>query len=313
MKNLKIIFVILLVAIVAIFLFISMEKEPVRESKPIVGVTTFALYDITKHIAGDSITILNILPFGVDPHSFEPTPKLMVKIAKSRLVFYSGAGLEPWMANFQFHGKAINMSRYIDLRELKHGGDAEQAVTQQNMHSSSIDPHYWLDFSNMQKATAIITKELVALVPKNRKLYLENEQKYIKMLQGLDALYKKTLTSCKKDTVVISHNALGYLANRYNFKVESLTGLSPEAEPSAQDVNRIFRDIKSEGLDTIFFENFVNDKLIKSIAHDAKIKFELFEPLGTITADEAKAGLTYEDIMKRNLQKLAKALQCQQN
>ncbi|SFV54392.1 Zinc ABC transporter, periplasmic-binding protein ZnuA [hydrothermal vent metagenome] len=300
MKNLKIIFVVLLVAIVAIFLFISMKKEPVRESsKPIVGVTTFALYDITKHIAGNSITILNILPFGVDPHSFEPTPKLMVKIAKSRLIFYSGAGLEPWMANFQFHGKAINMSRYVDLRELKHG--------------NSIDPHYWLDFSNMQKATAIITKELVALVPKNRKLYLENEQKYIKMLQGLDALYKKTLTSCKKDTVVISHNALGYLANRYNFKVESLTGLAPEAEPSAQDVNRIFRDIKSEGLDTIFFENFVNDKLIKSIAHDAKIKFELFEPLGTITADEAKAGLTYEDIMKRNLQKLAKALQCQQN
>jgi len=300
LKNLKIIFVVLLVAIVAIFLFISMKKEPVRESsKPIVGVTTFALYDITKHIAGNSITILNILPFGVDPHSFEPTPKLMVKIAKSRLIFYSGAGLEPWMANFQFHGKAINMSRYVDLRELKHG--------------SSIDPHYWLDFSNMQKATAIITKELVALVPKNKKLYLENEQKYIKMLQGLDALYKKRLTSCKKDTVVISHNALGYLANRYNFKVESLTGLAPEAEPSAQDVNRIFRDIKSEGLDTIFFENFVNDKLIKSIAHDAKIKFELFEPLGTITADEAKAGLTYEDIMKRNLQKLAKALQCQQN
>ena len=300
MKNLKIIFVVLLVAIVAIFLFISMKKEPVKESsKPIVGVTTFALYDITKHIAGNSITILNILPFGVDPHSFEPTPKLMVKIAKSRLIFYSGAGLEPWMANFQFHGKAINMSRYVDLRELKHG--------------NSIDPHYWLDFSNMQKATAIITKELVALVPKNKKLYLENEQKYIKMLQGLDALYKKTLTSCKKDTVVISHNALGYLANRYNFKVESLTGLAPEAEPSAQDVNRIFRDIKSEGLDTIFFENFVNDKLIKSIAHDAKIKFELFEPLGTITAYEAKAGLTYEDIMKRNLQKLAKALQCQQN
>jgi len=300
LKNLKIIFVVLLVAIVAIFLFISMKKEPVRESsKPIVGVTTFALYDITKHIAGNSITILNILPFGVDPHSFEPTPKLMVKIAKSRLIFYSGAGLEPWMANFQFHGKAINMSRYVDLRELKHG--------------NSIDPHYWLDFSNMQKATAIITKELVALVPKNKKLYLENEQKYIKMLQGLDALYKKTLTSCKKDSVVISHNALGYLANRYNFKVESLTGLAPEAEPSAQDVNRIFRDIKSEGLDTIFFENFVNDKLIKSIAHDAKIKFELFEPLGTITADEAKAGLTYEDIMKRNLQKLAKALQCQQN
>ncbi|WP_297432466.1 metal ABC transporter substrate-binding protein [Sulfurimonas sp.] len=310
MKNLKIIFVVLFVAIVAIFLFISMEKEQAKQSKPIVGVTTFALYDITKHIAGDTVNLVNILPFGVDPHSFEPTPKLMVKIAKSRLVFYSGAGLEPWIANFQFKGKAVNISKYVDLRELKSNGDGEQAVTKQNMHTSSLDPHYWLDFSNMQKATAVITKDLIALMPENKKLYLQNEQKYIKMLQGLNTLYKKTLTSCKNDTVVISHNALGYLANKYHFKVQSLTGLSPEAEPSAQDVNRIFKDIKSEGLDTIFFENFVNDKLIKSIAHDAKIKFELFEPLGTITADEAKAGLTYEDIMKINLKKLAKALQC---
>ena len=310
MKNLKIIFVVLFVAIVAIFLFISMEKEQVKQSKPIVGVTTFALYDITKHIAGDTVNLVNILPFGVDPHSFEPTPKLMVKIAKSRVVFYSGAGLEPWIANFQFKGKAVNISKYVDLRELKSNGDGEQAVTKQNMHTSSLDPHYWLDFSNMQKATAVITKELIALIPKNKKLYLQNEHKYIKMLQGLNTLYKKALTLCKNDTVVISHNALGYLANKYNFKVQSLTGLSPEAEPSAQDVNRIFKDIKLEGLDTIFFENFVNDKLIKSIAHDAKIKFELFEPLGTITADEAKVGLTYEDIMKRNLKKLAKALQC---
>jgi len=212
LKNLKIIFVVLFVAIVAIFFFISMEKEQAKQSKPIVGVTTFALYDITKHIAGESINLVNILPFGVDPHSFEPTPKLMVKIAKSRLVFYSGAGLEPWIANFQFHGKAINMSKYVDLRELKNNGDEEQAVTKQNVHTSSIDPHYWLDFSNMQKATAVITKELIALVPKNKKLYLHNEQKYIKMLQGLNTLYKKTLIECKNDTVVISHNALGYLA-----------------------------------------------------------------------------------------------------
>jgi len=50
--------------------------------------------------------------------------------------------------------------------------------------------------------------------------------------------------------------------------------------------------------------------LIKTIANDAKIKFELFEPLGNITADEANAGATYEDIMKKNLKKLTEALQC---
>ena len=291
---------------IAISLFISFDKHAQKAEKPTVATTTFALYDITKHIAGQSVNVINILPFGVDPHSFEPTPKLMIRIQKSAVVFYSGAGLEPWTANFNFSHKAVNISQYVKLRELKKGEHEEH----HHAHESSLDPHYWLDFVNMQKATSVITQELIKLLPKNKELYLKNEKKYLNMLKALDAKYEKVLSNCKNDTVVVSHNALGYLGQRYHFKVESLTGLSPEADPSAQDINRIFSDIKKEGIRTIFFENFVNDKLIKSIAHDAQIKFELFEPLGNITADEAKAGLTYEDIMKKNLKKLSEALQC---
>jgi len=291
---------------VAVSLFISFDKHAVKKHKPTVATTTFALYDITKHIAGQSVNVINILPFGVDPHSFEPTPKLMIRIQKSAIVFYSGAGLEPWTAHFNFSHKAVNISQYVKLRELK----KEEHEEHHHGHESSLDPHYWLDFANMKKATVVITDELIKLLPQNKDLYLRNQKKYLSMLDRLDASYKKMLSDCKNDTVVVSHNALGYLGDRYHFKVESLTGLSPEADPSAQDINRIFSDIKKEGIRTIFFENFVNDKLIKSIAHDAKIKFELFEPLGNITADEAKAGLTYEDIMKKNLIKLSEALQC---
>ena len=288
-----------------------MQKHSQSSLKPTVAVTTFALYDITQHIAGDTLDVVNILPFGVDPHSFEPTPELMIKLQKSAIVFYSGAGLEPWTHGFHFPHKALNISQYVHLRQLskeeeheeEHGADAHH-------HENGLDPHYWLDFDNMKRATDVITEELVKLLPKNKPIYEANKRRYIAMLDNLDASYKIALASCKNDTVVMSHNALGYVARKYHFKVASLSGLSPEADPSAQDVNRIFHDIKEQGINTIFFENFVNDKLIKTIAHDAKIKFELFEPLGNITADEAKAGATYEEIMKKNLKKLQEALQC---
>jgi len=307
-KNLKTIFVILVLILVVVLLFISNTKKEVGSKKPIVGVTTFALYDVTKHIAEDSVNVLNILPFGVDPHSFEPTPKLMISIEKSSLIFYSGAGLEPWIANFDFKNHAVNISKYVTLRKLDQHEDEHEG---HHSHANGIDPHYWLDFQNMKKASEVIKNELTKLLPKKRAFYQKNQEKYVAMLEELDKSYKSHLTQCKNDTVVVSHNALGYVADKYNFRVESLTGLSPEAEPSAQDINRIFKDIKDDGLDTIFFENFVNDRVIKSIAKDAKIKFDVFEPLGNITADEAKAGLTYEDIMKNNLKKLVEALKCQ--
>lgn len=301
----------LFVAIVALFLFISMQKHPQSASKPTVAATTFALYDITKHIAGETLNVINILPFGVDPHSFEPTPKLMIELQKSVIVFYSGAGLEPWTHSFQFPHKAINISEYVKLRKLsKEEEHEEMHEDYKHHHENGLDPHYWLDFNNMKIATKVITEELIKLLPQNKKIYEVNEKRYIAMLDKLDKSYKTALSSCANDTVIMSHNALGYLAQRYHFKVASLSGLSPEADPSAQDVNRIFRDIKEQGINTIFFENFVNDKLIKTIANDAKIKFELFEPLGNITADEARAGATYEEIMKKNLKKLKEALQC---
>ena len=311
MKNLKIISLILMIALGSLLFFMSSGNKSQTVQKPIVSVTTFALYDIVKHIAADTVEIVNILPFGVDPHSFEPTPQLMAKIEKSALVIYSGAGLEPWVDGFHFKSRAIDMSHYVQLREL---ADNEHA-THEHHHDAShvhntVDPHYWLDFNNMKTATKVITKALIAILPQHKVLYEQNEKKYIQMLNKLDSEYKQRLSSCKASSVVVSHNALGYLARNYGFHVESLTGLSPEAQPSAKDVTRIMHDIKKEGVTTIFFEHFVNDKVIKSIATDTHINIDVFQPLGNITKDEAEAGLTYEDIMKRNLDKLSKALLC---
>jgi zinc transport system substrate-binding protein len=310
MKNLKIIVLFLVVVSAVLFFVTSNENHSQKKKKPIVAVTTFALYDIVNHIAQDTVEIVNILPFGVDPHSFEPTPQLMAKIEKSALVIYSGAGLEPWVDGFTFKSKVLNISKYVKLRHLDAHEHHEHEDHGTHAHHNTVDPHYWLDFSNMQKATELITKELIELLPQNRALYEKNEQKYIAMLQKLDKLYREKLSSCKADTVVVSHNALGYLSRNYGFKVESLSGLSPEAEPSAKDVSRIMREIKKDGVRTIFFEHFVNDKVIKSIAKDTQINIDVFQPLGNITKDEAEAKLSYEDIMLRNLEKLSKALMC---
>jgi zinc transport system substrate-binding protein len=308
MKNLKVIFIVLFLALAVLFFFISVNDKKPKSQKPMVSVTTFALYDIVQHIANDSLEITHILPFGVDPHSFEPTPKLMTKIENSSLVFYSGAGLEPWTEGFKFKSKAVNVSKYVNLRAL--GIHKDEEHEEHEHHHGAFDPHYWLDFSNMQKATNIITEELIKLLPENKTMYTQNRDKYVKMLQQLDTAYKAKLSSCKVNTVVMSHNALGYLSDRYGFNVASLTGLSPEAQPSAKDVTRIMQDIKKDGVTTIFFENFVNDKVIKRIAKDTHINIDVFQPLGNITKDEADAGLTYEEIMYKNLDKLSKALVC---
>lgn len=273
--------------------------------KPTIATSTFALYDISKYIAGESAEVFMILPFGVDAHSYEPTPKEMIKISKSDLVFYSGAGLEPWIKGFAFKNRAVDVSKKVELRDLQ--SDHEHKHT----HSHhGIDPHYWQDPQNMIKAAEYITKVLCEISPQNRDLYTKNQKSYVDMLKKLDDDYKKALSSCKADTIIVNHDAFSYLANRYGFHVEALSGLSPEAEPSAKNMVKIIEHIKEHKVSTLFFESFASDRAIKSIAKEAKVKVDVLQPLGNITADEAKADLRYEDIMRKNLQKISQALEC---
>ena len=302
----NILFVLVVVAFISQLLIMD-TKESKTNHKPMVSLSTFSLYDIAKHISGDTFELVMIMPFGVDAHSFEPTPKLMAKIHDSLLVVYSGAGLEPWTDGFDFKNKPIDMSKHVILKQL----DVNNHHEHSNKSGVSTDPHYWLDIGNMIKATNLIADELIKILPMNKGLYIKNRDLYIAMLKQLDKDYKKKLSTCTKNTIVVNHNAFSYLANRYGFNIEALSGLSPEAEPSPKNMIRLIEDVKEHNLSIVFFESFVSDRAIKSIAKEAHVKADVLQPLGNITADEANQNLSFEDIMRQNLTKFSKALNCQ--
>lgn len=302
--------IFILVIIAFIYLVLNTDKDTqtkTQTAKPTIALSTFSLYDITKNIVGDTANAFMILPFGVDAHSYEPNPRQVAKIYKSDLVVYSGAGLEPWIDGFEFKNKAIDMSLHVELKTL---GEHEHHHEHKDEGKSSTDPHYWLSFSNMIKSTNFITKELVELFPQHKTLYESNRDKYIAMLNDLDKSYAKELSTCRLKTIVVNHNAFSYISSKYGFEVEALSGLSPEAQPSAKNMTKLIEHVKEHKLKTIFFESFVSDRAIKSIAKEAKVKVDVLQPLGNITADEAKQNLSYEDIMKTNLKKLSEALEC---
>lgn len=310
MKYKNIIFT--LIIILATFALLQSNEDKnldTENNKALISVSTFSLYDVTKHIAGETVDISMILPFGIDTHSYEPVPKEVVRLYESDLVIYSGAGLEPWISGYEFKKNAVDMSLHVDLKELnehEHVNHHEE----HNHEATTFDPHYWLDIQNMIKVASYITKELVELFPQNKELYTQNRDDYITMLNRLDEDYKARLSSCKGNTIVVNHNAFSYLSSRYGFEVEALSGLSPEAEPSAKNMANLIEHVKEYKLKTIFFESFVSDKAIKSIANEAKVGVDVLQPLGNITADEAKKKLSYEDIMRSNLEKIQKALEC---
>lgn len=319
MRDFRNIIFLVIIAVFLLQMFVLKQDAKLAEEKslekPAVALSTFSLYDIAKNISQESIDLVMILPFGVDAHSFEPTPKLMAKIMKSDIVIYSGAGLEPWTASFEFKNRVIDMSEHVKLLNSEHGSCNHEEHHHHHhhhdgAHEEEIDPHYWLDVENMISATKLIRDEFSLLLPENEELYRKNAKAYIADLEMIDAEYKKRLASCKKETIIVNHNAFSYLSQNYGFNVEALSGLSPDAQPNAQNMLKLIEHVKEHDLKVVFFESFVSDKAMKSIAAEANVAVDVLQPLGNITADEAKKSLSYKDIMLENLEKISNALEC---
>ena len=297
-----------------------LEKQSVA-SKPSVALSTYALYDAAQAIAGDKIDTFMILPFGVDAHSFEPTPKQVAKIQNAKLVVYSGVGLEPWVGGFHFEPTVLDMSQQVALLEVghhcsdeKHNEETQKDKDHQehhkHVHHEGIDPHYWLSIENMITVSERLAKEFSAMLPQHAEVFEQNKQNYIEKLQALAQQYKQTLASCKQDTLIVNHNAFAYLGHHYKFHIEALTGLSPQSQPNPKVMIELIEHVKREKVNTVFFESFVSDKAMQAIANEAEVEVDVLQPLGNITKKEYKEGKNYIAIMKTNLKKIAKALEC---
>jgi len=282
------------------------SKENQKSKKQTIALSTFPLYDIAKNIVKQRMDTYMILPVGVDIHSYEPTPKEIVRLHKSSLVIYNGASLDPWISRLNFKNKTLNMSEFVDLLQLdkihEHDHHADESSKEK------VDPHYWLSIENMKKATIKITEQIIKLDMANKDFYLKNQEKYLRELQSIDASYKESLKECKKKEILTSHNAFSYLANQYNFEVLSLSSISPDTQVDAKSMIDLIKHLKEHSISTVFYESFTSALAMQTLANEAGVKVEVLQPLANITKDEI--GLSYKELMLKNLAKLAEAMEC---
>ncbi|MCM3172200.1 zinc ABC transporter substrate-binding protein [Paenibacillus sp. MER 99-2] len=80
------------------------ETDPSTASTPAaterklnVQVSFYPMYEFTKNVAGDLADVHTLVPAGMEPHDWEPTPQDMASIEKADVLVYNGAGMESWI------------------------------------------------------------------------------------------------------------------------------------------------------------------------------------------------------------------------
>lgn len=296
-------------------------KKGTSGDKLQIYTTVFPFKSMIEQIGGNHVNVSSIYPNGVDIHSFEPTQKDTMKIAKSDLFIYSGDELDQVAAKI---AKAVNkkektlqLVKGIDEHNLlaveehdheghDHEGHDHEAEGHKGHNHGAQDPHVWLDPQLNKQFAKIIKDELIKKDKKNEKDYVKNYDALLKDINAMDKELKDIAKNKKQDTVFISHDSIGYLADRYDFKQEGVSGMNNE-EPSQSDIINMINNINKSGASVILYEQNIPTKTVDIIKSKTKAKAVPFHNMAVLT-DKDKKDVTYQDLMKTNIESLDKAL-----
>lgn len=295
---------LMLSLLIGIFIYKKYTSQLATMSNKINAVTSFyPIYFLTSKIGGDLVDVTNLTPAGTEPHDYEPTAQDIVKIKRSEMLVLNGGGLEAWSDDLKNivganNAKIIVLGDDLVSQEVSEGGEIVK------------DPHIWLNPLLTVQMAEKITVGLIEIDLANRNYYQSNFNVLKNELVNLDNEYKRELSNCKKRKIITAHNAFSYLAKEYDIEQIPIAGLSPEEEPSIQQLAEIARVARENEIKYIFFESLANPKLSETIAQEVGAQTLVISPIEGVIAEELDQGKNYFTEMRENLKNLKKAMEC---
>jgi zinc transport system substrate-binding protein len=253
-----------------------------------VAAAFYPLAYAAEEIGGAGVDVSNLTPPGVEPHDVELSARDVERIRVADVVLYLGSDFQPAFerAVEGARGEVVDLLDGIPVLEAGEGG---------------ADPHVWLDPLRYAEQARRIGSVLDRPGPADR---------FADRLKALHAEFQRGLARCERREIVTSHLAFGYLAERYGLEQIAITGVSPEAEPTPRDLERIVEEVRKRDATTVFFETLVSPRLAETVAREAGASTAVLNPVEGLTEEEISAGDDYFSVMRTNLEALRRALAC---
>jgi zinc transport system substrate-binding protein len=256
---------------------------------PADGTTTvtagfYPLAFAAEQIGGDRVTVTNLTPTGAEPHDLEVTPADVAAVRDADLVLLLGSGFQPQLEDA--------------------AGDGEEVLHLLDTPGVSLlpdDPHVWLDparYATIVRRVATAFDNPAAADP------------LLDRLEQLDDEYRRGLAQCERRELVVSHEAFGYLADRYGLEQVGVTGLSPEAEVDPGRLEEVIDRVRETGATTVFVEPLVSPRIAETVARETGATTAVLDPIEGLTEEQADEGADYLTLMQRNLEALRAGLGC---
>jgi ABC-type Zn uptake system ZnuABC Zn-binding protein ZnuA len=278
---------------------IPAQQGPKAARLNILAVET-SLADIAQNVVGDRSEVDALMPIGVDPHGFEPTPGDVTRLVNADVLITNGAGLE------------TSLDKLIQGVGGEHQViEASAGLTARIGHEGEVDPHFWLDPNYVVRYVENIREGLIRADPEGSATYTANAAAYTAQLRELDSWIAAQVEKIptERRLLVTNHESLGYFADRYGFRIVGtiLPSVSTGSSPSAQQVAALVEQIRADHVAAIFLETGANSQLAEQIAQEAGVQV-VTELYTHSTTEPGGPAPTYIEMMKYDTRTIVNAL-----
>jgi manganese/iron transport system substrate-binding protein len=281
---------------------------PTRVAPIVVAASTPVFADIVANVGGDRVAVWSVIPVGADPHTWEASPREVVRLQESDAFVYMGAYLEPFIEDGAWRRAArdagisqLELAEHVALiavdRVIDHGDHVHDL--------RGGDPHVWLDPLKTIEVVDAVEGHLAGLDPAGAAAYAANAGAYRAALRALDEAYRSELAAIppERRKLVVFHDAYTYLAARYGFEVVGVVLPNPDGEPSARDLADLLAVIEASGVSVVFGEPQFDLAVLDAVAAEADVAVGMLMT-DTFTPDVD----TYLELLRFNLDSLVRHL-----
>jgi len=276
----------------AALLLLSAGAAHGEAKKPLVlAATIFPAADIVRRIAGPDARVIQVLPPGASPHTFDLTPGQVRQLQDARLVFKIG-GIDDWIDGITEslpRATMVVLNRDIAMKPIREDGHAHGGHGAG--HAGENDPHYWLDAANGALMARTVARALAAYDPVNAGRYQANYQRLARELAALHDELRAQLSTLKNRRLIVFHDGWRYFASAYGLEIAAVFQPAPGREPTPRELQGLYAQARRFGIKAVFSEPQLPAASLQPLLHDLGLRLVVLDPLGGVAADDSYAAL----------------------
>ncbi len=254
-----------------------------------------------QQIGKDKVDVKIMVQPGASPATYEPKPRQMAELSKSKLYFAIGVPFEnAWLKKISAanqdmkvvhtdHGiKKIAMAEHHhdEAHEGEHheedhhdekAHEDEDHNNEDDHDHTGLDPHIWTAPGLVKIQAGNILKALQQIAPQYKDEFQSNYNSFAARIDALDDELKQILTGKSGMQFMVFHPSWGYSAQEYGLKQVPIEIEGKNPKPA--QLKELIMHAKEDGIKVIFAQPQFSTKSAKLVASEIGGQVAFADPL----------------------------------